>query len=77
MYDGDYDAVLTGGVSNFKDLILVPFTESIERENINIKKPQYVPAIGSLMIALKESGIDVYAQDILNSLNATYKNFVL
>lgn len=76
MYDGEYEAILTGGASNFGDLILIPFTEFIKKENININvvKPKFVPAVGALMIAMKESGIDVYTQIVLNNLSITYKN---
>ena len=76
MYDGEYDAALTGGVSNFGDMILDPFTERLrkERAGIHVVKPRFVPAVGALMIAMRESGIDVYDKSVLNHLSVTYKS---
>lgn len=74
MHDGEYDVVLTGGVSKFGDLILKPFSEFIKKSNanLNVALPKLVPAAGALMIAMKETGIDVFGQDVLHNLDTAY-----
>lgn len=76
MDDGSYDVVLTGGVRNFGELIIKPFTEHIKRKNKNIivKEPEFEPVIGSLLIAMKESGIDIMNEEILRNLHDSYNN---
>jgi len=76
MVDGTYDAVLTGGVRKFGEMILKPFTENINRSNKNIivKEPKFEPVVGSLLIAMKESGIDIANEGILKNLRDSYNN---
>lgn len=75
MDDGTYDVVLTGGVRNFGKLIMKPFTEHIKRKNKNIivKEPEFEPVIGSILIAMKDSGIDIMNEEILRNLHDSYK----
>jgi len=74
MHDGEYDAVLTGGVSKFGDLIRKPFYELIKNTNMNFNAalPKMVPAAGALMIAMEETGINIYDQCVLNNICNTY-----
>jgi len=78
MYEDGYDAVLTGGVSNFGDFLTKPFIEYVKKHNINInvQKPKFVPAVGSLLISMKEYGIDAYNDLIINNLEVSYKNVI-
>lgn len=74
MHDSEYDVVLTGGVRKFGDLILKPFSELISKSNanLNVAAPKLVPAAGALMIAMKETGIDLFSREVLNNLGTAY-----
>lgn len=74
MYDGEYDVVLTGGISNFGELILKPFNEEVKRHNmnLNVKNAKLRPSVGSLLVAMEKSGINIYNEKILKNLNDSY-----
>lgn len=76
MSDGEYDAVLTGGVSNFGELLIKPFTAIIKEKyaNIRVRKPEFRPSVGSLLIAMKNTGIDINNREIMENLRDSYKN---
>ncbi|NSW89189.1 MAG: hypothetical protein HPY74_00665 [Firmicutes bacterium] len=79
MYDGEYDAVLTGGVTKFGDFLIKPFIEYVKKgnNNINVRNPKFKPSVGSLMIAMKEAGIDIYNDLIINNLEVSYNDIIL
>lgn len=78
MYDGEYDVVLTGGISNMGNFLSKPFIENVKRENINInfREAKFKPSVGSLLISMKESGIDIYNDMIINNLETSYNNII-
>ena len=54
MNDGEYDVVLTGGISNLGKRIEEPFAAYIRSRhpNVRIRKPRFKPVVGSLLIAM-------------------------
>ena len=72
-----YDLALTGGVRNFGPLITEPFANQIEKEfpNIRVKDPEAEPVVGSLLIALKDSGIDIMDGSIMANLKASCQEY--
>lgn len=69
----DYSLALTGGISNFGELIMKPFINTLRtsHRNIKIKEPLFPPVIGSVMLAMKQDGIS-WSEDILNNLRSSY-----
>ncbi|MDK2991994.1 MAG: hypothetical protein PWP48_1227 [Clostridiales bacterium] len=69
----DYSLALTGGISNFGELIMRPFINALRRNhrNIDIVEPLFAPAVGAVMLAMKEDGIS-WNEDILNNLKVSY-----
>jgi N-acetylglucosamine kinase-like BadF-type ATPase len=72
--DGDYSLALTGGISNFGQLLMPCFVDTIRANyhNINIVEPLFPPAIGAVMLAMKEDGI-CWDENILNNLKISYR----
>ncbi|MCM0646915.1 hypothetical protein NBE98_00830 [Clostridium swellfunianum] len=58
MYDEKYNLCLTGGISNFKGLILNPLNELLENKylNIHIKEPEFTPVVGSIILCFIQTG---------------------
>ncbi|NSW89192.1 MAG: hypothetical protein HPY74_00680 [Firmicutes bacterium] len=79
MYDKEYDVVLTGGISNFGELILKPFTEEVKKisDCLNVGTPKLRPAVGSLLVAMIESGINIESESILKNLHDSYKKYMI
>lgn len=75
MRDEDYDLCLTGGISNFGELILNPLKKLIENRysNIHIKKPKYIPVVGSIMICFKHTTNNCLPKNI-EMLNKSLKD---
>lgn len=77
MDDGVYNAVLTGGVSRCGELMEKPFSEAVSEKNprIRVKRPEFTPAVGSLLAAMLESGLDAFDCGILSNLRASGGRF--
>ena len=69
----DYSLALTGGVSNFGELIMRPFIDTLRQKyrNIDIVKPLFTPVVGAVMLAMREDDIG-WDEDILNNLKISY-----
>ncbi len=74
MDDNCYDLALTGGISEFGEILRDRFEECIRRscQRINIVRPRFQPVIGALLIAMKETGIP-WTEEILGNLKASYR----
>lgn len=77
MHDSEYEAVLSGGISKFGNLVSTPFEKYIKEryENINVVKPEFTPAVGSLIIALKGAGLDAFHHERLKNLKESEEVF--
>lgn len=69
----DYSLALTGGISNFGELIMEPFIKALRKSqrSIKIREPLFPPVIGSVMLAMKQDGVS-WSEDILNNLKSSY-----
>lgn len=74
MTDAQYDLCLTGGIGNFGDYIFVPLTNrvNVKYKNIKVVKPQFSPAVGSLIIAYMKSGIEL-TEILKDNLRSSYE----
>lgn len=74
MDDGVYEAAITGGVSNLGTFLMEPFEKYVKKykSNINIINPRFKPVIGSLIVALKNDGINIDDENIMSNFENSY-----
>jgi len=73
MDSNEYSLVLTGGISNYGDLIRSPLRDEVRTEfkSIVMKEARFAPVIGAVIMAMKEDGLSM-TEDMLNNLGRTY-----
>jgi|LSQX01.2.fsa_nt_gb N-acetylglucosamine kinase-like BadF-type ATPase len=69
-----HDLALAGGISKFGEILVGEFEEDVRRscQEINIVRPRFQPVIGSLLIAMRETGIP-WTEETLGNLEASYR----
>lgn len=72
--DDCYNLALTGGISEFGEILLGRFEEYIRRscQEISIVRPRFQPVIGALLIAMRETGV-LWTEETLRNLEASYR----
>lgn len=72
--DEFYDLALTGGISKFGEILVGVFEEHVRRscQKINIVRPRFQPVIGTLLMAMRETGIP-WTEETLGNLEASYR----
>lgn len=69
-----YDLCLTGGISNFGELIINPLKDMLKSKYpyITLKKPQFPPVVGSIMLCFRHDMIE-FSSEKIQVLNNSLK----